>query len=93
MGLFNRLKEKMVTPKREPVVIGAWDSDLVEIREHGKVTYKVQTLDGLKTLLNSVESERGHGSVKLKWWVAGLGFDLSADIPLDVLMKLNNEVK
>lgn len=36
MGIFSKLKHKIVKPKREPVVIGAFDSDLVEIREDGK---------------------------------------------------------
>lgn len=87
MGIFSRKK------KEEAVVIGGWDSDIIEVNTTGKTHYQVQTLDGLKQLLNRIESEGGVGSVKVAWWVSGLHFDLSASIPMDVLMALKNEVK
>jgi hypothetical protein len=86
MGIFSK-------NKKEPVVIGGWDSDIIETRNTGKTHYQVQTLDGLKQLLNRIESEGGIGNAKLGWWVSGLHFDLSATIPMDVLMALKNEVK
>lgn len=48
MRLLDKLRQKWSAPKREPVIIGAYDSDLIEIRETGKVHYKVQTLSGLR---------------------------------------------
>lgn len=92
MKLLDKIKQKGSAPKQEPVVIGAHDSDLIEIKEHGKVHYKVQTVSGLRQLLTSIEAERGRGVATLDWWVAGLHFKLSAEIPLDILEKVNGQL-
>ena len=92
MKLLDRFRQKWSAPKQEPVVIGAHDSDLIEVREYGKVHYKVQTVNGLRQLLTSIEAEQGRGVAKLDWWVAGLNFKLSAEIPLDILEKVNRSL-
>ena len=86
LSYFSTKEERERVASRK--VIGDWRSDVVEIRETGRVHFKIQTLQGLCLRLDSMHQWSAKGIVKIDYWEPGMHLKQSAEIPLELLYEL-----